>query len=340
MRCVPTRMSTSPATTRSSVFFLVGGSHEARHLRDAHREFLEPLAEGVVMLLGENCRRREEGDLLAAHDCLEGGAHRDFGLSIADVAAHEPVHRHGLFHVGLDLGDDRQLVLGFFVGKGCLEGGLPFGVFRIREALCGLAPRIEVDQALRDILDRFLYFVLAVFPGLRAEPVEPGAVAFVADVALDEIHLLDRDEDGFLVGVLEFDVVAFVAERLYPLDTLELSDTVIDVDNVIAGIELDEGIDDRALGVLDRFRYMAAAAENLVFLDNENFEFGESEARRQVERNDVDLDVLENLADAKRLVLAFGEHADFPVVLEKVRELFLEVDDVAEKNSAADRTKA
>ena len=52
-----------------------------------------PLAEAVKVLLGENRRRHEHGDLVAAIDRLERGPHGDFGLAEADVAAEQPVHR-------------------------------------------------------------------------------------------------------------------------------------------------------------------------------------------------------------------------------------------------------
>ncbi len=75
--------------------------------------------------------------------------------------------------------------------------------------------------------------------------------------------------------------------------------------------------------MFDGFGDVPAAAENLVFLDDENLEGREAEAGREVERNDLDRDVLENLADAERLVRAFGEDAYFPAVLDEVRQFFL-----------------
>ena len=104
---------------------LLGVAHEAaEHLhRDGERR--EPLAERDEVLLGEERRRHEHGDLLAFHHGLEGGPHRDLGLAEPDVAADQPVHRLGQHHVGLDLVDRRDLVAGLLVWEGVLELPLP-----------------------------------------------------------------------------------------------------------------------------------------------------------------------------------------------------------------------
>ena len=53
------------------------------------------LREGLEVLAGEERRRHDDGDLLAAHRGDEGGAERDLGLAEADVAADQAVHRAG-----------------------------------------------------------------------------------------------------------------------------------------------------------------------------------------------------------------------------------------------------
>lgn len=54
------------------------------------------------MLVGQDRGRNEHGHLLAVLHGLEGGPDGDFGLAEAHVAAHEPVHGHGLLHIALD----------------------------------------------------------------------------------------------------------------------------------------------------------------------------------------------------------------------------------------------
>ena len=69
---------------------------EPRQRRDVHREGGEPLGERRVVLLHEQRRRHQDGDLLAVLHRLERGPHGDLGLAVADVAADQPVHRDRL----------------------------------------------------------------------------------------------------------------------------------------------------------------------------------------------------------------------------------------------------
>ena len=62
------------------------------------------------VLRGEHRRGREDRDLLAVHHRLERGAHGDFRLAVADVAAQQAIHRRRRFHVALDVGDRGGLV--------------------------------------------------------------------------------------------------------------------------------------------------------------------------------------------------------------------------------------
>ena len=71
---------------------LTGGEEAGEHL-DPDRVAGEPVGEGVAVLLGEQRRRHQHGDLLAVLDRLERGADGDLGLAEPDVAAHQAVHR-------------------------------------------------------------------------------------------------------------------------------------------------------------------------------------------------------------------------------------------------------
>ena len=81
---------------------------EAADHVDADGEAGEALAERLLVLEREHGRRREDRDLLAVHHRLERGAHRHFGLAVADVAAEQAVHRRRRLHVALDVGDRRS----------------------------------------------------------------------------------------------------------------------------------------------------------------------------------------------------------------------------------------
>ncbi len=73
-------------------FFLLFGVAEAADHFDGDGKRSEALLEGFVMLEGEHRGRGKQGNLLVVADGLERGAHRDFRLAVADIAAEEAVH--------------------------------------------------------------------------------------------------------------------------------------------------------------------------------------------------------------------------------------------------------
>ena len=76
------------------------------------------------MLLRQNGRRRQHGNLLAAFDGEKRRAHGHFGLAVADIAANQSIHRLLALHAGEGFVDGALLVRGFFI----LESGLEFFV--------------------------------------------------------------------------------------------------------------------------------------------------------------------------------------------------------------------
>ena len=83
---------------------------EAAHHFDAHRMIAKAMAKGLQVLLRQNGRRRQHGDLLAAFDGEERRPHGDFGLAVADIAANQSVHRLLALHAGEGFVDGALLV--------------------------------------------------------------------------------------------------------------------------------------------------------------------------------------------------------------------------------------
>ena len=73
------------------------------------------------MLLRQNRRRHQNGDLLVIGDRLESRTHGDFRLAIADIATDETVHRVGRLHVPFDFFHRAQLIGRFLEGESCLQ---------------------------------------------------------------------------------------------------------------------------------------------------------------------------------------------------------------------------
>ena len=140
-RCVPMRMSTSPAVEGGDGLLLLLGRAEAADVVDRERVVLEALGEGAEVLLGEDRRRRQHEHLLAVVGRLERGAQRDLGLAVADVAADEAVHRLRALHVGLDVLDRLALVGRLLPGEARLELAQPLGVLGEGVALAAACAR-------------------------------------------------------------------------------------------------------------------------------------------------------------------------------------------------------
>ncbi len=105
---------------------------EARDHFDRDRELLEAFFECLEMLEAQHGGRRQHRDLPAILNRFECGAHGHFCLSVADVAHQQTIHRQGRFHIALDVGDGRQLVVGLVVVEGVFKLALKFIVRRKR----------------------------------------------------------------------------------------------------------------------------------------------------------------------------------------------------------------
>ncbi len=207
------------------------------------REAAHPLGERREVLGHQQRGGHQHGDLLALLDRLERGPHRDLGLAVADVAADQPVHRHGAAHVGLDLVDGAQLVGRLVEREGVLELALPRAVRPERVALGRLPRGVQLDQLGRDLADRLAGPALPLGPVGTAEPVQRRLLA--ADVAGDLVQRVGRHVEpvrrpAALGGaVLEDEVLAGGSPDLALLHLDEPTDAVLLVDDVVAGLQLE-----------------------------------------------------------------------------------------------------
>ena len=100
--------------------FYLFGRFASAEVFNPHREIAEAFAEGVVVLHSEHGSGHQYCHLLAIGSCLEGSAHRHFGLTKTHIAADKAVHWHGAFHIVLDVQGGFGLVGGVFVEEGRL----------------------------------------------------------------------------------------------------------------------------------------------------------------------------------------------------------------------------
>ena len=198
------------------------------------------------MLLHEQRGRHENRHLFAVLDGFEGGAYRDLGFAEADIAANQAVHRHRLFHIGLDFVDGGQLVGGLLIREGVLEFLLPRGVRAERETFGALAGRVQAYQILGDLVDMFAGLRLGLRPVGAAELIELGGVR--TDVFADLVELVGGDVQ-FVGGRVAFAGRVFddqVFTRCFRtgradlalLHASEPADAMLLMDHVIAGFKL------------------------------------------------------------------------------------------------------
>src|SRR5205085_12529678 len=94
-------------------FLLFGLRTKATEHFDMYRVLEHSLPEHLKMLLSENSRRREHGDLFAVHNGLECRAHSDFSFAETNIATDQAIHRSRTFHVDLRIDDRPHLIRRF-----------------------------------------------------------------------------------------------------------------------------------------------------------------------------------------------------------------------------------
>ena len=230
-----------PATTLRAC----AGGEEAAEGLDPDRIAGEPVGERVAVLGGQQRGGRHHGHLLAVLDRLERGADGDFGLAEPDIAADQAVHRIRPLHVGLHLGDRLALVGRLDVRERLFHLVLPGRVHPEGVAL-GVDPLlVEHDQFLGDLADGRADLGLGLGEVGAAEPMEHRRLA--ADVLAQHVDLVRRHVQLVVALVGDQQVVP-----LHPADgaldhALVLADAVLDVHDVVAGLEVLEDADPVAL---------------------------------------------------------------------------------------------
>ncbi len=312
-------MSTSPRLDRLADLASLARSEEARQHLDAHGVGGEPLAERLEVLLGQQRGGHEHRHLLAVLHRLERRPDGHLGLAEAHVAAHQAVHRRGLLHVGLDVGDRRELVGRLLIGEAVLELLLPGRVGRERRPALLQALLVEDHQLLGDLGHRGPHLGLGALPAVPAQPAEAGAVT--TRVVTHGVDLVGRDVELVVALVLEQQVVA-VDSADGPLDHAAVAgDAVLVVDDVVALLEVVE----EALGVAatgPRPAVGAAAAGEVGLGQQRQLDAAQDGPPLERGDHDVGVDALgrEELAQPGGRALAVGAHDDSEAVLPQADE--------------------
>ena len=98
--------------------------YQARQVRHVDTALAEAPAEVLVVLSGEDGRRRHDGHLPSAQRHGRRRSQRDLRLSEADITADQPIHRLAAGHIAEHVADRGGLVDGFGERKATDEGGI------------------------------------------------------------------------------------------------------------------------------------------------------------------------------------------------------------------------
>ena len=278
-----------------ALLFLLG--LEARELFDPDRERGEARLQRARVLRGEQGGRAEQRDLLLVGDGLEDRAHRDLGLAVADVTAHQAVHRLGRLHVALGVVDRFGLIGRGIVGERLLELGLPGRVGREGVTARDLALGVQLDQPVGDLLQVLRDARLGAGPVGAAHLGEARRGAFGRCELRDLVHLVHRHQHAVRAGVLEVEVVAPRAQDRLGAQAEILADAVHGVHHVVADLQVgqrdrDAFLDGAELDALGGLAEYLAVAQYV-----------------QVQRGDGEAALERALVDVDRAALAHQRHA-------------------------------
>ena len=140
------------------------------------------------MLLREQGRGYEHGNLFAVLHRLERGTYGNLGFAEAHIAGDEAVHGDFLLHVLLYLVDGGELVGSLVVGEGLFQLTLPGGVCGEGVTARCLACRVEFHQVGSDFLDGLASAGLGLRPVAAAHLGQTRVLA--THVIGDEVQLI------------------------------------------------------------------------------------------------------------------------------------------------------
>ena len=252
---------------------------------------------------------------------------RNLRLAEPDIAADEPVHRARRLEVFLDRFDRAALILGLAVWEPGLELLDPFLIRVVRDPDARLALGVKLEQLAGHLTQMLSRADLEVLPGLAAELRERRGVRVRADVAGDLADLLVRHVDAVFAAESEQQVVAGDAGDLLRLESEQLRNAVVLVDDVVARAQIGEARE-RAAGRRDRPG--RAAAEDLGVWQDRDPEVAPDEATPH--RRHGELQAGRLLPGLEHLGLDTAEEPAPPLCLAAMRERDDDVEPLAEQS--------
>ncbi len=210
-----------------------------------HREAVEALHDGVVVLEGEDGRGHQESTLLSVGNALECGTEGDFGFAEPYIATEEAIHGVWFLHVLLDFLNAAQLILGLVVLKAALKVALHVNVRREGIALRVHPLSVELRELLGNVLDRAAHLGPGLLPFLAPQAIDLHCMGLFSgpNIFGDQVELSDGDVECIALGVADLDEVLRDPRDGQVFYALEHADTMDAVDYVVPLMELIQAVE-------------------------------------------------------------------------------------------------
>jgi len=216
------------------------GATKARQALDLNGPVGETVGQVLIVLLGQQGGGDQHGDLSAAVDGDEGGAHGDLSLTEADIAADHAVHGLGVGHVAEDGLNGALLVGRLLEVEGLGKGGIVGTGVREGDALTRGAAGVDVEQFGGHVVGLLRGLFLEAIPLVTAKAVQRCVFLGAAGVAGDQVQGADRHVELVAAGVFQRQELGGVAADIERLQAKKTADAVILVDHRRALVQFRE----------------------------------------------------------------------------------------------------
>ncbi len=218
---------------------------ETRQHLDAHGPVGETIAKDLPMLLREQRRGHQNGNLFAAVHRGERGTQRDFGFAKSDVATDDAIHRLIGRKVRQHIVNGAGLVFGQLERKTGFEAAVvALGPVKAMPWACGAA-RIDIEQLGGDVTNLLNGAPLCASPLIAAKPVQRGVFGRRTGVARNQVECMHRHIQLVAVRVLEVQEFGRDSECLERRQPEVTADAVFFMHNRRAGLEIAQLPNDR-----------------------------------------------------------------------------------------------
>ena len=159
------------------------------------------------MLLGQDGGGNQVDHLLSLLDRLEGRPESDLSLSVAHIAADQPVHDLPALHVLFCVLDSGKLVVGLLIGEHLFKFLLPDRIRFILISILLLPCRIQLHQIPGNLSDCPAHLILCFRPLVTSQLVQLWLFCICSCILLDQIQLRCKNIQAASSRIRNFHII-------------------------------------------------------------------------------------------------------------------------------------